>query len=163
LNEAEGILADHQVLISLGSNIDPEKNIQAALSLLDMKFKLLRVSNIYETPPYGSEGGNYLNAACEIVTTLTLKTLKYRYLRPIERRLGRERTKDIFAPRTIDLDILVFDDRIIEPDLFRLAHLAVPAAEIAPHLVDPQRNLPLKLIAEKLISEVTLKHRIPTN
>jgi 7,8-dihydro-6-hydroxymethylpterin-pyrophosphokinase len=71
-------------------------------------------------------------------------------LRQIEARLGSIRTEDKFAPRTIDIDIVVYGDQVIDPGLWRYAHLAQPVAELLPDLVNPTNGQTLEQIAERL-------------
>jgi 2-amino-4-hydroxy-6-hydroxymethyldihydropteridine diphosphokinase len=123
---------DHQVIVSLGSNIDPENNLRQALQALRTQLRVLAVSSVWETKPVTGHGPNYLNAAASIGTQLDAGELKETVLRRIEDKLGRIRGADNHAPRTIDLDIVLFDDEVIDPHLFDYAHLAVPVAEILP-------------------------------
>jgi 2-amino-4-hydroxy-6-hydroxymethyldihydropteridine diphosphokinase len=122
----------HRVCLLLGSNIRPERNLPAAVARLEEQLTILRVSSIWETPPVGSGGPDYLNAALLASTTLEADQLKKRVLRPLETRMGRVRSGDKNAPRTIDLDIILFDDRQLDPGLWQHAHRAVPVAEIVP-------------------------------
>ncbi len=128
---------EHLVYISLGSNILPHVHLPKAIELLAQQVRLLAVSSVYETPPVGSSGRNFLNAMVVAKTAYPPQVLKERVLRPIESALGRQRTEDKFAPRTIDLDIIAWDDKVLDEDAFRYAHLAVPLAEIL-------RQYPLK-------------------
>ncbi|MCX8061873.1 MAG: 2-amino-4-hydroxy-6-hydroxymethyldihydropteridine diphosphokinase [Anaerolineales bacterium] len=120
----------HLVYLSLGSNILPHRNLPKAVELLSQQLTLLAVSSVYETSPVGTSGRNFLNAVLVAQTPLTLQQLKETVLRPIEAVLGRVRTEDKFAPRTIDLDIIAWDGVVLDEDAFRYAHLAVPLAEI---------------------------------
>lgn len=78
-------------------------------------------------------------------------------LRPIEAQLGRIRTTDPNAPRTIDLDILIFDDQLIEPDLWILAHLCVPTAQIASDLAHPESGELISFIADRLARSTSIR------
>lgn len=120
---------DHIVYISLGSNISPHHYLPKAIELLRQKVTLLAVSSVYETAPVGTSGRNFLNAVVVAKTQHPPQQLKEEILRPIESALGRQRTEDKFAPRTIDLDIIAWDGRILDEDALRYAHLAVPLAE----------------------------------
>jgi len=128
------ILAVHQVCLLLGSNIQPEKNLLLAVQFLGRQLEILRVSSVWETPPIGSPGPNFLNAAVLAHTELDAKTLKDQVLTPLEAHLGRVRTPDKYAPRTIDLDLILFDERLADPALWQYAHRAVPVAEVLPEV-----------------------------
>jgi len=121
-----------RVFITLGSNINPEYNMQ---ELPSARCRLLAVSPVYETAPVGkTDQPNFLNAAALIETDLTAAELKTQVLQVIERELGRVRSEDKNAPRTIDLDIALFGDQgldvgprhIPDPDIFKYPHIAVP-------------------------------------
>ena len=151
----------HRVLLSMGSNIDPARHLEAATRELARAVDLVVASPVYETAPVGSAGiVAFLNAAVEIATSLTPRDLKFEVLRPIEARLGRVRTADRSAPRTIDLDISLFDDlvvddpeaglRIPDPEIVSRPHVVVPLADIAPDLEHPQTGQTLREIADGL-------------
>jgi 2-amino-4-hydroxy-6-hydroxymethyldihydropteridine diphosphokinase len=122
--------------IGLGSNIEPEKNLPLAAAALAAQTHLLALSSAWKSPAIGTHGPDFYNAAAKIHTPQSdPDALKLALLRPIEASLGRIRTADKFAPRTIDLDILVFDDQILDPDIWKYAYLALPLAEIAPNII----------------------------
>jgi 2-amino-4-hydroxy-6-hydroxymethyldihydropteridine diphosphokinase len=131
--------------IGLGSNIEPEKYLPLAVAALAAQTDLLALSSAWKSPAIGTTGPNFFNAAAKILTThADPDALKFAVLRPIEAALGRVRTTDKFAPRTIDLDILIFKDQILDPDIWKYAYLAVPLAEIAqgfPKLTETAQNL----------------------
>lgn len=139
------------VLVGLGSNLDPEKNIAAALDLLDEHTSLIERSSIWQTPAVGSSGPDYLNASALIETDLGSGELKSAILGRIETELGRVRMTDKFADRTIDLDVLVYDGKVVDPELWTQAHIAVPAAEILPRLVNPLTGESLSQAADRLL------------
>jgi 2-amino-4-hydroxy-6-hydroxymethyldihydropteridine diphosphokinase len=132
--------------IGLGSNIEPEQNLARALELLARRVDLLSISTFYRTAPLGrSDQPAFLNGACCVATSLAPRTLKFDVLRGIERALGRVRTADKFAPRTADLDILLYGDticadddlRIPDPEIRERPFVAVPLLELAPDAVLP--------------------------
>ena len=145
--------------ISIGSNIDKRTNILAALRWLRKMSKVVAVSSVYETYPVGCRHqGTFFNAAVVIETPLSPGQLKRALLNVIESRLGRKRGSDKNAPRTIDLDISLFNEsvliighrRIPDPELTCFAHIAIPLAEIAPDYIHPTTGEPLKAIAARL-------------
>jgi dihydroneopterin aldolase/2-amino-4-hydroxy-6-hydroxymethyldihydropteridine diphosphokinase len=151
--------APNRVLISLGANIDPERNLVEAVRRLAERCHLLAVSPVYETRPVGrTDQPNFLNAAALIETDLDAAQLKHQVLRPIESELGRVRTADRNAPRTIDLDISLFGDQILDveerhipdPEILRFAHIARPLADLAPEFRHPETGQTLLQIAQAL-------------
>jgi len=116
-----------RVFIAVGSNIEPEKNIRNALKLLARQFSVAGISTFYRTPAEGRpEQPPFVNGVVEIETDLHPADLQ-ELLRRIETKLGRKRTADKFASRTIDLDI-VSDEEMGRP------FVAVPLGELAPDL-----------------------------
>ncbi|MFB0537284.1 MAG: 2-amino-4-hydroxy-6-hydroxymethyldihydropteridine diphosphokinase [Anaerolineae bacterium] len=148
-----------RVFIALGSNINSEVNIQEAVRRLSSRCRLLAVSPVYETAPVGkTDQPNFLNAAALIETDLTAAELKTQVLQVIEQELGRVRTEDKNAPRTIDLDIALFDDQVLDlgqrhipdPDILKYPHVAVPLADLAPHQRHPETGQTLLEITQGL-------------
>lgn len=123
---------EHQVCLLLGSNIQPERNLALGVDLLKKKVKILRISSVWETPAEGSPGPDFLNLALLAVTPLEANELKQFVIRPLEAQLGRVRSADKNAPRTIDLDIILYDGEQLDDNLWQYAHRAVPVAEILP-------------------------------
>jgi 2-amino-4-hydroxy-6-hydroxymethyldihydropteridine diphosphokinase len=149
----------NQVLVALGSNIDSEHNLAEAVRRLASCCRLVAVSPVYETPPVGRvEQPNFLNAVVLIETDLTAAELKARVLQVIEREMGRVRTEDKNAPRTIDLDIALFGEQVLDlgprhipdPDILRYPHIAVPLADLAPAIRHPEDGRTLRQIAQSL-------------
>ena len=122
----------HIACLMLGSNIRPEENLQQALSLLREQVSIQKISSVWKTLAVGSPGPDFLNAAILVQTDLDADELKDSVLRPLETKLGRVRVEDKNAPRTIDLDIIIFDDILLEDDLWHQAYLAVPISELLP-------------------------------
>ncbi|HLE50654.1 MAG TPA: 2-amino-4-hydroxy-6-hydroxymethyldihydropteridine diphosphokinase [Anaerolineales bacterium] len=138
------------VYLGLGSNIAPQVNLPKAIALLRKSVRILALSNVWESPPVSGPGPNFLNAAALIHTRLSAEELRDQVLRPIEARLGRVRTPDPNAPRTIDLDILIYDGQVIEADLWHQAHLCIPLAEINSDYTHPETGEPISTIADRL-------------
>lgn len=141
-------------IVGLGANIAPEQNIAAALRLINARVRIQAVSTFYRTAPIGRpQQPAYINGVIAARTVETPRTLKFEVLREIERQLGRVRTADKFAPRPIDLDLLLYGDRVLDepdlrlpdPDLFTRDFLSAGVREIAPQLMPkarPPRHLP---------------------
>jgi 2-amino-4-hydroxy-6-hydroxymethyldihydropteridine diphosphokinase len=149
----------NRAFISLGSNIDSEHNMKEAVRRLGTQCPVLAVSTVYETAPVGNtQQPRFLNAAVLVETELTATQLKEKVLLVIEQELGRVRTEDKNAPRTIDLDIAAFapeahDEGLLtfhDSDILRYAHVAMPLADIAPSVRHPATGQTLHEIAEGL-------------
>jgi 2-amino-4-hydroxy-6-hydroxymethyldihydropteridine diphosphokinase len=133
------------IYLGLGSNLgDRAAHIKKALQWLESQVELTAVSPIYETEPLGiKEQPWFLNAVCAGQTALTPQAL-LEFVKGIEKRMGRTQTIR-FGPRPIDIDILFYDDLVLEtptlqlphPRLTRRAFVLVPLTQIAPRLVHP--------------------------
>jgi dihydroneopterin aldolase/2-amino-4-hydroxy-6-hydroxymethyldihydropteridine diphosphokinase len=148
-----------RAFIGMGSNVEPERNLREALRLLASAVLVLDLSTVYLTPPVGRpEQASYYNCIAAIETALEPLELKQRVLRTIEDRLGRVRNRDTFAPRPIDLDLLVYDDLVLreeglelpDPDIFRRSFLAAGLHELAPGLILPGTNTAIAAFAAGL-------------
>ncbi len=152
--------------LSLGSNIQPERNLPRAVRLLAEVGEVRRVSHVYQTAPVGSKAQpDFLNAAVLLRTTLEAEELKG-HLAGIERELKRERTADKNAPRTMDIDISLFNREILtsgrsmprssghsqipHPAVLIYAHVAVPLADLDPDYLHPVTGESLGAIAARL-------------
>jgi 2-amino-4-hydroxy-6-hydroxymethyldihydropteridine diphosphokinase len=146
--------------VGLGSNLgEPERQIEQALELLAAEegVDLRAVSTLRWTDPVGYEDQpRFLNGAVEVETSLGARELLERLL-AIERRLGRERGEvPRFGPRTIDLDLLVYGDAVVDEPGLSVPHPRVaerrfalePLAELAPELVIPGAGPVQALLAE---------------
>lgn len=137
-------------LLSLGSNIDPRRHLDLAVAALRARFGEVAVSRYYRTPAVGFEGEDFLNAAAAIDSDLGPHELN-RWLHQLEDAHGRRRDGPRFSPRTLDVDIVYFDDLVMEgpgnlclprPEL-QHAFVLGPLAEVAPGFVDPVQRRPL--------------------
>lgn len=152
------------VLITLGSNIEPSTNYAKAVALVTEQpdLTLKQSSPIYESVPVGPDGQPldqqpYHNGAIWVETALSIDELRT-LLRGIEMELGRTRHANKFAARTIDIDIALYGDAVAQtdlytipdPDVVRFAHLAQPLADIAPDWIHPTQNKTLRQIASSL-------------
>jgi 2-amino-4-hydroxy-6-hydroxymethyldihydropteridine diphosphokinase len=142
-----------KAFIGLGSNLgERESLIHSALEALDAltDTRLVRVSSLYDTEPVGEvDQPNFLNAVAQIDTELTARQLLWN-LMLIERRLGRVRTQR-WGPRTMDLDLLLYGDLVVDepdlrvphPELTRRSFVLVPLLELEPGLAHPATGEPL--------------------
>lgn len=138
------------ILIGVGSNIEPEKNLLRGIQLLAQDCQILQISRVWSTPAVGTNGPDFLNAAVLVQSNLSADELKNQVLRPIEAQLGRQRSADKNAPRPLDLDVLVHGKSILDTEIWTQAHIAVPAAELLPALTHPQTGGQLQDYAQQL-------------
>jgi len=160
----------HQALLSLGSNIEPEKNLTAAVRELGRYGRVRRVSTVWQSPPLGNpDQSDYLNAALWLETSLSARELKENAIAEIETGLGRLRSTDPNAPRTIDIDIMLFNHErlrigkrnIPDPEVLERAFVAIPLAEIAPDYIHPETGETLAEIAARFDPTASGMHRRP--
>lgn len=132
--------------LGVGSNIEPEWYIPSALRTLQKHVRVIGSSTFYRTKAIGLPGQNdFLNGVWRIETNLAPRVLKFDVLRAIEVEHGRVRGPARCAARTIDLDLLLYGDQLIDdpdlriphPDITRRAFVAVPLLELAPNLELP--------------------------
>ncbi len=120
----------NQAIIGIGSNIRPEENIPLALRLLDEMVTVEKVSALVTTAPVGmTDQPDFVNGAVRIKTPLSQEEL-VRLLKKIEDLTGRDRTLPRFGPRTIDLDIVVWNGEITDPDYYTRDFLRSAVREV---------------------------------
>ncbi len=103
-------------IISIGSNIDPDENIRKILDILQAECHLGKVSEFVRTKPIGIENQpDFVNGAAVVETEMDQAAFKA-YLKSVEDRLGRDRTLPKFGPRTMDLDIVVWNGLLVDGD-----------------------------------------------
>jgi 2-amino-4-hydroxy-6-hydroxymethyldihydropteridine diphosphokinase len=113
-----------RVFVSLGSNVDREAKIRLAVELLRARFGQIDLSPVYDSEAVGFDGSNFLNLVAGLSTDLEVEAV-VAIFRDIEDRLGRDRSLPKFASRPIDLDILSYDDLVLDAPGIR-----IPRAEI---------------------------------
>jgi len=148
--------------IGVGSNINSESNIADALQLIEKQVKITGISSFYRTTPLsGRNQDDYLNGVWEISTTLRPHKLKFSLLREIEKKLNRNRQSDKYASRTIDLDLLLFGDMVInedcfiipDPDIYKRSFIAFPLFELNPDLIIPDKKMPITTVLNTLSND----------
>lgn len=125
---------NHQVCLSLGSNIEAKVNIPRAVELLNEHLTILKVSSVWESASADCCYPDFLNLSMLVSTSLEARPLKQQLLRPLEARMGRVRTADKNAARPIDIDIILYDGKVLDPDLWRQVYLAIPISELFPDI-----------------------------
>ena len=124
----------HEVVIGLGSNIDPEANLEQAVQELESRFKVSKRSQWTRTKPIGiQDQPDFYNGALLMETELEQQSLK-KELKRIEDILGRDRSLPKFGPRTIDLDILIWNKKVVDEDYYERDFLRKGVEEIIPDL-----------------------------
>jgi 2-amino-4-hydroxy-6-hydroxymethyldihydropteridine diphosphokinase len=134
-----------RVYVSLGSNVDRETRIRQAVDALRQTFGELQLSPVYDSAAVGFNGSNFLNLVAGLDSSLDVDAVVAAF-REIEDRLGRDRSLPKFASRPIDLDILLFDDLILDapgiriprPEILFNAFVLKPLQDIAPERRHPQ-------------------------
>jgi dihydroneopterin aldolase/2-amino-4-hydroxy-6-hydroxymethyldihydropteridine diphosphokinase len=143
--------------IGIGSNLDPERNIALALKLLAVQEPLQQLSAFYRTQAIGRPADpTFINGVAEINTCTPAPELKEK-LQRIEQSCGRVHSIHRYAPRTIDLDLLLYGDlvmnsaglRLPDPDIADRPFLTVPLAELAPDLTVPGTTRTIRSLAAR--------------
>jgi 2-amino-4-hydroxy-6-hydroxymethyldihydropteridine diphosphokinase len=120
----------NECIIGIGSNIEAEKNIAEMLRLLAADVEIIQLSKLIQTKPIGiTEQPDFTNGAVSIKTDMELEDLS-KYLKNLEDRMGRDRNQAKFGPRNIDLDILIWNDLIVDQDYYTREFLRISAAEL---------------------------------
>ncbi len=140
------------IFVGVGSNIEPYSNVKSALVALHRTVGVRALSTFYRTPPLDRPGDPpFVNGVVELSDVLAPNQLK-QMLRRTEEALGRQRGSDRYAPRPIDLDLLIYGDLVCNSDELRLPHptilerpfVAIPLLELAPELVIPGSGATLR-------------------
>jgi len=130
--------------LGLGSNVDAHAHITAGIEELRKTFGYVGLSPVYRTPAVGFEGNSFINLVAVVETTMQPVELK-RYLNDLEDRHGRRRNVAKFSDRTLDIDILLYDDlylmspvlEIPRREIMTFSHVLKPLADLAPDLAHP--------------------------
>ncbi len=137
-----------RIFLGIGSNVEPQRHICAALDRLAQQFAPLSLSPVYESEAVGFDGDPFHNFVAAFDSELALDALIAR-LKQIEDELGRDRDQPRFSPRTIDIDLLLYGEQVCdgEPlvlprdEITRNAYVLRPLAELAPDLIHPRLGL----------------------
>ncbi|MUK37129.1 2-amino-4-hydroxy-6-hydroxymethyldihydropteridine diphosphokinase [Aliivibrio fischeri] len=129
--------------IGIGSNIEPEKHVKAAIDELKLLGSITQISTVYEAEPVGFSSNNFFNLVAELEVTCSLSKLVTQ-LRAIELKWGRALDAQKNQDRTLDLDILLYGDvisnddpKLPREDLFKFAFAILPLVELNPDLIVP--------------------------
>ena len=120
--------------IGLGSNIEAELNIEAAMARIGNRHRVIAASKIVKTPPVGfPDQPDFLNGVLLVETDMKFEDLQ-EWLHGIEDDLGRIRTAEKYGPRTIDLDIVAWNGRVVDADVYERDFLRAGLQEVWPEL-----------------------------
>lgn len=127
-----------RVYVSIGSNIDREANVRAGVEALRARYGGLLLSSVYDTRAVGFEGDDFYNLVAGFDTSDDVHTVA-RCLRAVEEKCGRVRESGRFAPRTLDMDLLLYDDLVLDEaevklprdEILKYAFVLGPLAEVA--------------------------------
>jgi 2-amino-4-hydroxy-6-hydroxymethyldihydropteridine diphosphokinase len=136
--------ATSKAYLGIGSNLDVERNVRSGADALRETFGEVHFSPVYRSAAVGFTGGDFINLAACITTRLQPLELKD-YLNALENRHGRLRNTPKFSDRTLDVDILLYDDLYLHcpalvlprPEVLHYAHVLKPLADLAPELIHP--------------------------
>lgn len=134
-----------QICVSLGSNVDSESNIRQAIALLRQRYGKLIISPVYQTAAVGFEGDDFLNLVVKFSSSDALNEIA-QTLKQIEDSMGRDRSLPRFSARSIDLDLLTYDNHVVDEngvqiprrEILKNAFVLKPLSDIAGDEVHPE-------------------------
>lgn len=139
-----------KVYLGLGSNVEPQKYLRMGIRELGTQYGVLELSNIYRSKAVGFEGNDFLNLVVGLETEQTPQQI-HTVIEEMHARAGRQRGESRYAPRTLDIDLLLYDDLILDEaplrlprsDVLKYSFVLGPLAEIAPDLRHPETGKPI--------------------
>ena len=136
--------------LGIGSNVDAEAHIRAGIRELERDFDNVSLSPVYSSAAVGFEGDDFINLVARVETGMQPIELR-EYLRNLEDRFGRKRQVAKFSDRTLDIDILLYDDLVVfsplleipRAEILKFAHVLKPLADLDPDLIHPLELRPM--------------------
>lgn len=132
-----------EIFVSIGSNINREHYISSGIRALQQTFGTVQLSPVYESVSVGFEGDNFYNLAARFETDMSIAAVNLIF-DEIEDQHDRDRSGPRFSSRTLDIDLLLYDDVVSEtdcvlprPEIYKNAFVLCPLADIAPDHIDP--------------------------
>jgi len=130
--------------LGLGSNVNAQAHIRAAIDELARQFENIELSPTYTSTAVGFDGNDFINLVARVETDMSPLELR-QYLRDLEDRYGRKRDVPKFSDRSLDIDILLYDDLVLlspvleipRAEIIRFAHVLKPLADLDPGLIHP--------------------------
>jgi len=130
--------------LGLGSNVNAENHIRAGMRELEKDFDNARFSPVYASTAVGFEGDDFINLVAAVETGMHPLELRD-YLRDLEDRFGRVRGVEKFSDRSLDIDILLYDDLVVfsplleipRAEIMKFSHVLKPLADLDPDLIHP--------------------------
>lgn len=140
-------MSQHHILISLGSNVDREYYTQAGITALTERLTDIHLSSTYESEAVGFSGAAFYNLVMSAYTDMSIAEV-VRFFKDIEHKNGRTRADIKFAPRTLDIDLLTYDDVVCvepvvlpRPEIEYHAFVLAPLAELLPNKLHPSTQM----------------------
>lgn len=144
-----------EVYLDIGSNIDREQNIQSCVDELHIVFPDIVFSKAYESEAMGFDGDPFINVSAGLKTDLDYDELNV-YLKSLEDKHARKRDNEKFIARTLDVDILLFGDLVLQPqkdlpraEILKFPFVLFPLAEIAPNFIHPIEKISISELAKQ--------------
>jgi 2-amino-4-hydroxy-6-hydroxymethyldihydropteridine diphosphokinase len=159
-----------RVFVAAGSNVEPERNLAKAAAELVRQFPDIEFSPWYRNKAVGFEGDDFINFAIAFETLLPVHEVVAK-LRDIEALCGRPPGAPKWAPRSMDLDILLYGDLVVDepglklprPDLLKRPFMLGPAADLAPNLKHPTENATLGELWQRFDRGAHTLTRVPAS
>ena len=153
----------HRIFVGIGSNIDREKNIKSCVSILKDVYGDMRISPVYETESMGFDGPNFYNLVSCFETDQSVYELK-NTLNDIENDHGRHFNETKFSSRTLDIDILYYDDLVLLDDKIQIPRKEIseydfvlkPLVDLVPNFIHPTHNISHK----DMMNNIKIKKQI---
>lgn len=132
--------------LGLGSNVSAEKHIREGIRALVRDFRNVRLSPVYSSTSVGFDGDDFINLVARVETEMHPLELR-EYLRDLEDRFGRKRNVAKFSDRSLDIDILLYDDLVLlspvleipRAEILKFSHVLKPLADLDPDLIHPTK------------------------
>ncbi len=151
--------------LGLGSNVNAEHNIKVAIGELEERFAKISLSPAYTSTAVGFDGNDFINLVARVDTDMSPLELR-QYLRDLEDRYGRQRNVPKFSDRSLDIDILLYDDLVLlspvleipRAEIVRFAHVLKPLTDLDPELIHPlERRSMVQIWQASGLSDENLK------
>tara|TARA_B100001175_G_C19237716_1_gene508500 strand:- start:195 stop:686 length:492 start_codon:yes stop_codon:yes gene_type:complete len=147
----------HKIFVGIGSNIDREKNIKSCIAVLKDLYGEIIISPVYETQSMGFDGPNFYNLVSCFETDESIYILKNN-LNKIENNHGRHFNETKFSSRTLDIDILYYDDLVLSDDKVQIPRKEIceydfvlkPLIDLVPEFIHPIHNITHREIMDKI-------------